>query len=170
VHVLNPEIRGIRPSVTISYSVPKRGPANLVPDEWAEPEQPRAQPTEAWSQVDGGFTVGTDQTRGYLRCKVLLEREGTQIRIESTAMAEHEVIALARSLVPLGPEPCRRTLSTGAGPSERASAGSSCPAPALPKDVNAVVIMQPPRDVEPARGAVVTRCSRTLGVAEAPTQ
>jgi hypothetical protein len=47
--------------------------------------------------------VSADQSMGYLRCKVLLDREGTHIRLESTAMAVHELIALARSLVPFAP-------------------------------------------------------------------
>jgi hypothetical protein len=47
--------------------------------------------------------VGVDNSMGELRCKVLLKREGTHIRLESTAMAVHELVALARSLVPLTP-------------------------------------------------------------------
>ena len=61
-----------------------------------------AGPAETWEQVDG-FMVGTDQSLGYLRCKVLLERAGTHIRLETTAMAAHQLIDLARSLVPLNP-------------------------------------------------------------------
>jgi hypothetical protein len=38
---------------------------------------------------------------GNLCCKVLLERGGTHIHLESTAMAVHELISVARSLVPL---------------------------------------------------------------------
>ena len=105
VQVRNPEPRrGVPLSAMISYFVPKAGGGcgNLWVHESAEAEHGVPQPTEAWRQVDG-FMVGTDQSMGYLRCKVLLEREGTHIRLESTAMAPHELIALARSLVPLSP-------------------------------------------------------------------
>lgn len=105
VHVRNAEPRrGIALSATICYLVPKAdgGHANLWVHQSAEPEQAVPQPTKARSQVDE-FTVSTDQSMGCLRCKVFLEREGTHIHLESTAMALDELIALARSLVPLAP-------------------------------------------------------------------
>ncbi len=105
VHVHNPRPRrGTRLSATITYFVPKPDGCygNLWVHESGEPERAAPQPTESWRQVEG-FLVGADQSMGYVRCKVLLEREGTHIRLESTAMAVHELIALARSLVPLSP-------------------------------------------------------------------
>ncbi len=105
VHVLNPRPRrGTRLSAMISYFVPKPdgGHGNLWIEESAEAIGAPRQLTEIWRQVDG-FMVSADQSMGYLRCKVLLDREGTHIRLESTAMAVHELIALARSLVPFAP-------------------------------------------------------------------
>ena len=78
VQVFSPGPRnGSKVSATILYLVPKPGGGcgNLWVHESAEPEQPVPQPTETWEQVDG-FMVGTDPGMGYLRCKVLLEREG----------------------------------------------------------------------------------------------
>ncbi len=103
VRIKNPGPRRDIPfSATISYVVPKHGGehGNLWVSESAEPEQPSPLPPsgEVWRDVDG-FKVGTDDTMGYLRCKVLLEREGTHIHLESTAMGVHELISLARSLV-----------------------------------------------------------------------
>jgi hypothetical protein len=96
--------RGIPLSVTIAYFVPKPGgePGNLWVHESADPEEPSPVPnsSEVWSQVES-FKVAADNSMGYLRCKVLLEREGTYIKLESTAMQVHELIGLARSLVPL---------------------------------------------------------------------
>ncbi len=105
VQVRNPEPRrAIAVSATISYSVPKPDGryGNLWVYESTEPERAVRQPTETWKQVDD-FMVGTDESMGYLRCKVLVEIEGTHIRLESTAMAVAELIGLARSLVPLAP-------------------------------------------------------------------
>jgi hypothetical protein len=107
VQVRNPEPRRGTPIfVIISYSVPKPGGGhgNLWVNESAELEKPSAvpNPNETWRQVDD-LMVGVDNSMGELRCKVLLKREGTHIRLESTAMAVHELVALARSLVPLTP-------------------------------------------------------------------
>lgn len=107
--IKNPEPRRDIPlSATISYLVPKPGGAhgNLWVSESAELERPSPLPSpgEIWREVDG-FKVGTDASMGYLRCKVLLEREGTHIHLESTAMAVHELIGLARSLVLLPEAP-----------------------------------------------------------------
>jgi hypothetical protein len=103
VQIKNPEPRRDIPlSATIAYFVPKPGgeQGNLWVTESAEPERPSPRPPlgEVWRDVDV-FKVGTDDSMGYLRCKVLLEREGTHIHLESTAMAVQELIGLARSLV-----------------------------------------------------------------------
>jgi hypothetical protein len=108
VQIKNPEPRRDIPlSVTIAYFVAKPGgdQGNLWVTESAEPERPSPLPSsgEVWREVEG-LKVGTDDSTGYLRCKVLLEREGTYIHLESTAMAVHELIGLARSLVLLAPE------------------------------------------------------------------
>ena len=108
VQIKNPEPRRDIPlSVTIAYFFPKPGgdQGNLWVAESAEPERPSPLPSsgEVWREVEG-LKVGTDDSTGYLRCKVLLEREGTYIHLESTAMAVHELIGLARSLVLLAPE------------------------------------------------------------------
>jgi hypothetical protein len=94
--VRNPEPRrGMPFSVMISY-------VNLSLHESAEPEQAPSLPSEEWSQVDG-FTVSADESTGHLRCKVVFERDGTYVRLESFDMALHELIDIARSLVLLSP-------------------------------------------------------------------
>jgi hypothetical protein len=95
--------RAIPLSVTLSYMVPKRGGGlgNLWVSESADVGKAAALPTESWGRVDE-LAVATDDSMGYLRCKVLLEREGTHIHVESTAMTLPELVAVARSLVPLG--------------------------------------------------------------------
>ncbi|MGD0042840.1 MAG: hypothetical protein ABSE84_20945 [Isosphaeraceae bacterium] len=101
--VRNPEPRrGIPFSAVISYLGPKPSGehANLMIHESAGPDQAPPLPTEEWGQVDG-FSVATDRSTGHLRCKLVLEREGTCVRLESTDMALHELIDLARSLVPV---------------------------------------------------------------------
>jgi hypothetical protein len=108
VQIRNPEPRRDIPlSVTIAYFVPKPGgeQGNLWVSESAEPERPSPLPPsgEVWRDGDD-LKVGTDDSMGYLRCKVLLEREGTHIHLESTAMAVHELVGLARSLVLLAPK------------------------------------------------------------------
>jgi hypothetical protein len=114
--------RGVRLSATLSYFVPKPGggQGNLCVNESAEPDRPLpgASPSEAWRAVDD-FLVAADDSMGYLRCKVVLEREGTHIRLESTAMQVHELVDPARSLVPL---------STG-GPSAEPFGNPPLPSP-----------------------------------------
>ena len=107
VQVRNPEPRRGTPLlVVISYPVPKLGGGhgNLWVNESAELEKPSAvpNPNETWRQVDDLMVV-VDNSMGELRGQVVLEREGTHIRLESTAMAVHDLVALARSLVPLAP-------------------------------------------------------------------
>jgi hypothetical protein len=68
--------------------------------ESAEADQSVEAPTETWRRV-AGFMVSTDESMGYLRCRVLLQREGTHIRLESSGMPPDQLIDLARSLVPL---------------------------------------------------------------------
>ena len=93
---------GIPASATILYSVPKPGSGHTSfrLHESAERQHIAPQPDEVLTQVDG-FMVGTHSSMGHLRYRVLLERDGTHIRIESTEMALHEIIDLACSLVPL---------------------------------------------------------------------
>ena len=103
VELRNPEPRrGIQLSAIISYFIPnsegKHG--NLWIHESVRAEQTMPQPPEGWRQVDS-FMVCADETMGHLRCKLVLEREGTHIHLESTALGVRELIDLARSLVPL---------------------------------------------------------------------
>ena len=99
--------RGAPLSATITYLLaePGRGHGNLWVNESAEQERPSPESAgrEVWRQV-GDLLVSTDNSMGYLRCKVRLVREGTHIKLESTAMQVHQLVAVARTLVPL-PEP-----------------------------------------------------------------
>lgn len=96
--------RGIQLSAIIAYFVPRPDGrhGNLWVQESAQAEQTMPQATGVWRQVDS-FMVCADQTMGYPRCKLVLEREGTHIHLESTALAMHELIDVARLLVPLSP-------------------------------------------------------------------
>jgi hypothetical protein len=107
VQVFSPKPRSAsQPSAVISYFVlqPSGEYGNLWVSESAQAHQTMPQSTDTWKQVDD-FLVSTDHSEGYLRCKVLLEREGTHIHLESTAIAEHDLIDLGRSSVPLNPGP-----------------------------------------------------------------
>lgn len=102
VHVRNPEPRrGIPLAAHLSYLVarPDGQHVHLGIGESAEPGATTPPPTEAWRQV-GDFKVSTDESAGYLRCKVLLERAGTHVHLETTGMPLAELVELARSLVP----------------------------------------------------------------------
>jgi hypothetical protein len=95
---------GIPPSATFAYTLPTLGDKLWV-HESIEQEQRLptwANPGEVWSQVDS-FQVATDETTEPATCKIVLEREGTHIRLESTGMSIHQLLALARSLVVLTP-------------------------------------------------------------------
>ena len=105
VRVTYADPRRNRPlSATIFYRVSSSGgpQANLWISESAEPGRQSLVPSpgETWRQVDE-FMVNTDDSMGYLRCKVFLKRHGTHIGLESTGMPVHDLIGLARSLVVL---------------------------------------------------------------------
>lgn len=89
------------PSSSLTSSLRQGGGnGNLWLSESAEADQSVEAPTETWRRV-AGFMVSTDESMGYLRCRVLLQREGTHIRLESSGMPPDQLIDLARSLVPL---------------------------------------------------------------------
>jgi hypothetical protein len=103
VHNAQPRT-GIPLSAVIFYSVPDRGTGHAIfwLQESGETGPASSQTGEALTQVDD-LMVGTDESTGHLRQKVLVERDGTRIRIESNSMAVDDLIGLARSLVPVVP-------------------------------------------------------------------
>jgi hypothetical protein len=103
VHNAQPRM-GIPLSAVIFYSVPDPGSGHAIfwLHESGEVGPVPSPPGEALTQVDD-LTVVTDESMGHLRQKVLVERDGTYIRVESNSMAVDELIGLARSLVPAVP-------------------------------------------------------------------
>jgi hypothetical protein len=107
VSIQNPDRRRATPlSVMLSYMVPKANGefGNLWIHESREAPELPSGGAEGWRQVSG-VLVHEDDSMGYLRCKVRLVRDGTHIELESTAIATHELLVLAQSLVPLPPDP-----------------------------------------------------------------
>jgi len=103
VEVRNPGLRSAAPvSVRIVYSVarPGGGRWGLWMHQSAERERLPLLPTEIGREVDG-FLVWANESREQMRCKVLFERNGTHIHLAANAAALHELIHLARSVVPL---------------------------------------------------------------------
>lgn len=93
--------RGIALAAHLTYLLPRRNGqrAHFEIYESAEPVNMMPLPTETWQQA-GDFRISTDESAGYLRCKVLLEREGTHLRLESTGIPLAQLVELAHSLVP----------------------------------------------------------------------